>query len=52
MRAAKKICVSAFSKCKKAEDATVRLIYDCMNFDTQPLNTSAIAAEAGANISI
>ena len=50
MKAAKNNCVSIFAKCKKAEDASVRLINDCMNFDVQALNQTQIAEEAGSEI--
>merc|ERR1711972_1053898 len=35
-------CISAFSKCKKAEDAAVALIYTCMSGE---VNTNASSAE-------
>jgi len=50
MKNDKKACIDAFIKCKKAEDASVRLINDCMNFDVQSLNQSKIAEEAGSKI--
>ena len=50
MAAAKNDCVAMFAKCKKAEDASVRLISDCMHFDVQALNQSKIAEEAGSKI--
>ena len=43
MRTAKKTCTDTFTECKKAEDASVKLISDCMNFDVQALNQSKIA---------
>ena len=50
MRTAKKNCTDMFSECKKAEDASVKLISDCMNFDVQALNQSKIAEDAGSKI--
>ena len=50
MKDAKNACTDMFTKCKKAEDASVRLISDCMNFDVQNLNQSKIAEEAGSKI--
>jgi len=50
MKAAKKTCTDTFSECKKAEDASVKLISDCMNFDVQALNQSKIADDAGSKI--
>merc|ERR1712012_257362 len=38
----KQKCISAFSKCKKAEDAAVALIYTCMSGE---VNTNASSAE-------
>ena len=46
----KKTCTEAFSMCKRAEDASVGLIYNCMDFDVQAMNQSAIASDAGAKI--
>ena len=50
MKKDKNACISTFSRCKKAEDATVQLIGVCMNFDTQDLNQTQIAAEAGSKV--
>ena len=50
MKDAKKECVNVFIKCKKSEDAAVKLIYECMNFDVQLLDHAAIATDAGSNI--
>merc|ERR1711892_776132 len=50
MKDAKKTCTKTFSLCKKAEDASVKLINDCMNFDVQALNQSKIADDAGSKL--
>ena len=50
MREAKSDCLDAFTLCKKAEDAAVRLIGDCMNYATQDLNQTNISKQAGAEI--
>jgi len=50
MKQDNKKCVAAFSKCKKAEDASVKMIGDCMWFETQGLDQAQIAIEAGSEI--
>ena len=50
MREAKSDCLDAFTLCKKAEDAAVRLIGDCMYYATQDLNQTNISKQAGAEI--
>ena len=50
IRNAKKTCTDTFSLCKRAEDASVKLISDCMNFDVQALNQSKIADDAGSKL--
>ena len=48
--AEKNDCIDTFILCKKAEDAAVRLIGDCMYYATQDLNQTNISKQAGAEI--
>ena len=50
MKKAKNVCLNTFTLCKKAEDASVSLIGDCMNLDSQDLNETFIAKQAGSEI--
>merc|ERR1712025_698849 len=51
MKKSKKACLAQFTECKKAEDAAVRLIEECMFFPTQPeLNQTLLSIQAGAEI--
>jgi len=50
MKTDKKVCIDTFILCKKAEDASVRLISECMQFNSQDLDQAQIAKEAGAEI--
>eukprot|EP00090_Calanus_glacialis_P022044 TRINITY_DN33997_c0_g1_i1.p1 TRINITY_DN33997_c0_g1~~TRINITY_DN33997_c0_g1_i1.p1 ORF type:complete len:355 (-),score=87.36 TRINITY_DN33997_c0_g1_i1:66-1130(-) len=46
MKKAATTCTNTFSLCKKAEDASLKHINDCMNFETQNLNYTQIHANA------
>ena len=50
MKQEKNDCLDTFILCKKAEDAAVRLIGDCMNYATQDLNQTNISKQGGAEI--